>query len=299
MVAVSISHADRRPSSRRAIPLGLSTPRGGSPSYPRWSSRDRHSRAKFQVAYPRSSLWFGPALCVPSSGTRRCGADVGPTSWNGAITPAKFLMSRRATGLEPAASGVRRHLNGLHFQWSFQLFSPKQAPRNRASWNGRYLSASDLRHYYAEEVPCYRLTRDSPRLGGPLISSAIFARAIFSFSHELETELVWEFLGAAPGFFVDVGANDPKQGSQSWHLEQRGWNGILIEPQPELAEGLRQQRKAKVYAVACSSPANAGKSMPLYRAGPFSSLDKDWTAKGRHADAETYGIVDVPIRTLD
>jgi hypothetical protein len=39
--------------------------------------------------------------------------------------------------------------------------------------------------------------------------------------------------------------------------------------------------------------------MPLYRAGPFSSLDKDWTAKGRHADAETYGIVDVPIRTVD
>jgi FkbM family methyltransferase len=132
-----------------------------------------------------------------------------------------------------------------------------------------------------------------------LISSAIFARAIFSFSHELETDLVGEFLGAGPGFFVDVGANDPKNLSQTWHLEQRGWPGVLIEPQPELAEKLRQQRKANVYAVACSSPANAGKRMPLFRAGPFSSLDKDWASTPRHAEAETAGTIDVPIRTLD
>jgi FkbM family methyltransferase len=132
-----------------------------------------------------------------------------------------------------------------------------------------------------------------------LILPAIFARSIFSFSHELETGLVREFLGAAPGFFVDVGANDPKSGSQTWHLEQRGWSGVLIEPQPELAERLRQQRKAKVYAVACSSPANAGKRMPLYCAGPMSSLDKSWTAAPRHAEVALEGTIEVPIRTLD
>jgi FkbM family methyltransferase len=127
----------------------------------------------------------------------------------------------------------------------------------------------------------------------------IFGRAIFSFSHELETDLVGEFLGPAPGFFVDVGANDPKHGSQSWHLEQRGWNGILIEPQPHLAERLRQQRKAKVYEVACSAPANAGKCMSLYCSGMISSLDKDWSALPRHAQAKVECAIEVTIRTLD
>ena len=42
--------------------------------------------------------------------------------------------------------------------------------------------------------------------------------------------------------------------SQSWHLEQLGWTGILIEPQPDLAAALRQVRTARVFAVACSSP---------------------------------------------
>ena len=45
-----------------------------------------------------------------------------------------------------------------------------------------------------------------------------------------ETRLVRDFFGGVPGFFVDVGANDPQLGSQSWHLEQAGWTGILVEP---------------------------------------------------------------------
>ena len=129
----------------------------------------------------------------------------------------------------------------------------------------------------------------------------MFERAIFSFSHELETGLVNDFLGEEPGFFVEVGANDPKTDSQTWHLEQRGWSGILVEPQPDLAEKLRQQRNAKVYAAACSSPANAGRRMPLYCAGTVTSLDRDWAAapRRRHRRALVEGTIEVPIRSLD
>ena len=49
-----------------------------------------------------------------------------------------------------------------------------------------------------------------------------------------ETALKEEFFGDRTGYFVDVGANDPKDISQTWHLEQKGWRGILIEPQPAL-----------------------------------------------------------------
>jgi FkbM family methyltransferase len=111
-----------------------------------------------------------------------------------------------------------------------------------------------------------------------------------------EQELVREFFaGARSGFFVEVGANRPQQESQSWHLEQLGWTGVLIEPQPQLANDLSCTRSAKVFAVACSSPQNAGRRMPLHVAGALSSLDRDRMAPGAQPDR----VIEVPVRTLD
>ena len=110
-----------------------------------------------------------------------------------------------------------------------------------------------------------------------------------------EMRLVAAFFGNTKGFFVEVGANEPRERSQTWHLEQVGWTGILIEPQPDLAANLRALRTAKVFAVACSSPDNAGHTLPLHVAGPLSSLDRERMAPG--ATPET--VIEVPIRTLD
>jgi FkbM family methyltransferase len=105
---------------------------------------------------------------------------------------------------------------------------------------------------------------------------------------------VREFLGGTPGYFVDVGANDPQIGSQTWQLEQAGWDGVLIEPQPDLVERLRM-RKAKVFAVACSSRANAGRTLPLHVAGALSSLSESLVDPRCRADS----VIAVPVRTLD
>jgi len=114
--------------------------------------------------------------------------------------------------------------------------------------------------------------------------------------HEEEQRLVRAFFhDATSGFFVEVGANDPHERSQTWHLERLGWRGVLIEPQPDLAAKLAQARAAKVYAVACSSPADAGRMLPLYLAGPLSSLDRERMAPG----AEPQSVIRVPSRTLD
>jgi len=118
-------------------------------------------------------------------------------------------------------------------------------------------------------------------------------RAIFP--DTAETELKEKFFGARPGYFVDVGANDPTDISQTWHLERRGWNGVLIEPQPALAQKLKEQRRAKVFACACSSPANAGKTLRLHVAGIHSSLNPDFFVAGMRKK----NIVEVPARTLD
>ena len=88
------------------------------------------------------------------------------------------------------------------------------------------------------------------------------------FPWQVENELKAEFFGPLQtGFFVEVGANQPQQGSQSWQFEQAGWRGVLVEPQPDLAERLRQSRRAHVVAAACSSPANAGTAMTLHVLG--------------------------------
>jgi FkbM family methyltransferase len=119
------------------------------------------------------------------------------------------------------------------------------------------------------------------------------ARLNFPAGHEIR--LVAEFFGKGPGFFVEVGANDPHARSQTWHLEQAGWRGVLIEPQPDLAEKLRAARSAQVFEAACSAPENAGRKLPLHVAGPLSALDRERMAPGAMPER----VIEVPVRTLD
>lgn len=119
-------------------------------------------------------------------------------------------------------------------------------------------------------------------------------RAIFPWT--VEQQFLEDFFADAPnGFFVDVGANDPIDGSQTWHLEQKGWRGVLVEPQPKLAQKLREQRSALVFACACSSPQNAGKMLPFQLAGIQSSLNLNFFVAGMRKE----GVIEVPVRTLD
>jgi FkbM family methyltransferase len=110
-----------------------------------------------------------------------------------------------------------------------------------------------------------------------------------------DMRLIAAFFGNRKGHFVEVGANEPWARSQTYHLEQTGWTGVLIEPQAQLAARLCAERRAKIFAVACSSPDNAGKTLPLYVAGPLSSLDRTRMASG--VVPET--VIEVPVRTLD
>jgi FkbM family methyltransferase len=119
-------------------------------------------------------------------------------------------------------------------------------------------------------------------------------RAIFP--AKVEVELKDEFFGGARnGYFVDVGANEPEDGSQTWHLEKLGWRGVLVEPQPQLAQKLKERRSAAVFACACSSPQNSGKMLPFQVAGIYSSLNPNFFAP----DMRKEEIIEVPVRTLD
>ena len=80
-----------------------------------------------------------------------------------------------------------------------------------------------------------------------------------------EDELIWQFFGRrTDGFFVEVGANEPQGGSQTWFFEQQGWRGLLVEPQSRLCQRLREGRpRSQVFQVACGAPGHP-KEMPFY-----------------------------------
>jgi len=89
-----------------------------------------------------------------------------------------------------------------------------------------------------------------------------------------EENLIWEYFNCSEnGYFVEVGANDPKNLSQTYYLEKKGWGGLLIEPQPGLCKKLNNARNAKVLPVACGAPEDKGKA-ELFIAGEFSGLKK-------------------------
>src|SRR5262245_55146438 len=113
-----------------------------------------------------------------------------------------------------------------------------------------------------------------------------------------EPDLVWRYFDCrSEGFFLEVGANEPKLRSQTWFLEQQGWHGILVEPQAALAEELRRQRpRSTLFQVACGPPGHAP-YLPLHiaEAPSQSSLVRNLV----HADTRYVRTELVPVWTLD
>ncbi len=74
-----------------------------------------------------------------------------------------------------------------------------------------------------------------------------------------EKKLVADFLGTEKGVFIEVGGNHPTGGSQTWHLAQRGWTGIIVEPLQKYYDLLVEKRpESAIVKAACTSPEKAG-----------------------------------------
>jgi FkbM family methyltransferase len=111
-----------------------------------------------------------------------------------------------------------------------------------------------------------------------------------------EQQLVREFFNyRIKGFYVDLGANDPIVESQSFHLEQLGWSGLLIEPIPKYASLLKDHRSGTVVEFACSSRNNHRKILTMALADGHSTLN----AKPIALASESLGTIDIECRTLD
>jgi FkbM family methyltransferase len=63
----------------------------------------------------------------------------------------------------------------------------------------------------------------------------------YAYNHE-DVLLARVFAGQQVGYFIDVGANHPIEGSVTKLLSDRGWSGVNIEPNRRLADALRRER---------------------------------------------------------
>eukprot|EP00668_Euglena_longa_P014468 GGOE01018458.1.p1 GENE.GGOE01018458.1~~GGOE01018458.1.p1 ORF type:complete len:415 (+),score=76.59 GGOE01018458.1:34-1278(+) len=67
------------------------------------------------------------------------------------------------------------------------------------------------------------------------------------------------------GFYLDIGANEPKSLSNTWFLDVcLGWDGICVEADPGLGQLLRQQRSCKVVSTCVDS---SNRTLALQAAG--------------------------------
>lgn len=80
------------------------------------------------------------------------------------------------------------------------------------------------------------------------------------------------------GYFIDIGANDPKHNSLTYFLQEIGWTGMLIEPLAQCYRDLKKERPGiTIYNNACTSPEKVG-SKTLYATGQhcvMASLEKN------------------------
>jgi FkbM family methyltransferase len=64
---------------------------------------------------------------------------------------------------------------------------------------------------------------------------------------------VVDTLGDRPGYFVDVGAYDGIQTSNTYALELAGWDGVCIEASPAIAAACASNRRCHTVAVAATA----------------------------------------------
>jgi FkbM family methyltransferase len=113
-----------------------------------------------------------------------------------------------------------------------------------------------------------------------------------------EQYLVRHYLGTAnKGFFVEVGANNPFDLSQTWHLAQEGWKGVLVEPIPDLCKSLRKNRgESIVIEAACGAPnAESTATFTIAKDSGKSTLSTEFLDKRSAIDSK----ITVRMTTLD
>ena len=109
------------------------------------------------------------------------------------------------------------------------------------------------------------------------------------------------------GFFVDIGAYDGECDSNSLFFENIGWDGICIEPNPEMFQKMEQIRKCRCVQCAVSNKNEITqffqiKEGPTVLSGLVDEFTQNAINKIHEYDLETnqnFDYIDVECKTFD
>ncbi len=111
--------------------------------------------------------------------------------------------------------------------------------------------------------------------------------------------LLERFKEQAQGFVVEIGAGNGVDNSNSWCLIQKGWGGILIEPEPIQFDALQEFYKDRpdVECVQVAAGMELGQ-FPFYCGGQVSTLCPTWRDRCIEAHGIDYKEISVFVRPL-
>ncbi len=124
------------------------------------------------------------------------------------------------------------------------------------------------------------------------VGVARFSRpALHAIDRKLERHL--DFDG---GFFIEAGANDGYDQSNTYYFEKmRGWTGLLIEPVPALAAECRRNRRGRVIEAALVAEARPGERVELHFVGLMTTMEG---ALGGAAETARHVALGVEVQAL-
>jgi FkbM family methyltransferase len=138
------------------------------------------------------------------------------------------------------------------------------------------------------------------RRASEVVGSYRFSRTA---AHGIDEKLA-RHLDLDGGFFVEAGANDGVNLSNTYYLEQaRGWTGVLVEGIPDLYRAcVRHRPRSRVVNCALVPPEDEGSMVTMYYSNLQSivsgALPYEHVEEGLRSQGERTYEVKVPGRTL-
>ncbi len=108
------------------------------------------------------------------------------------------------------------------------------------------------------------------------------------------------FFGKLRGFYVDVGAHHPRRFSNTYVFYRRGWNGINIEPNPNIIKLFRKERKRDINLQLGINSRENVLTYYLFDDPALNTFDADLAAQRKATTS--YRVVEtkqIPVQRLD
>jgi FkbM family methyltransferase len=106
-------------------------------------------------------------------------------------------------------------------------------------------------------------------------------RHTISFSQYGEDTILWHLNPQSHGFYIDVGAYHPRILSNTYKLYLKGWSGITIEPNPDVADMFRRVRPRDLHLNIGVSRTRCDLTYYRFEHSELNSFDREQASRMR------------------